>query len=149
MQKLIVIGNLTHDPELSQTQSGIARCSFSVAVNRNYTRADGERGCDFFNAIAWRGLGENIAKYCTKGSKIYLEGRLEQRFYEDNNGVKRTVYDYLIDSAEFLPNAKRGENETAQQIEEQDTKEERSARKQNKKNVSFQSVLYDDDEIPF
>lgn len=139
MQKLTVIGNLVNDPELSETSSGIARCTFSIAVNRTYTRSDGERGCDYFNAIAWRGVGANIAKYCTKGSKIYLEGRLEQRSYEDNNGIKRTVYDYLIDSAEFLPNAKRVENE------EQDVREERAAKRKSPTLIKMD----DDIDIPF
>lgn len=115
MQKLMVIGNLTHDPELTETPSGVSKCTFSIAVNRTYTRNDGERGVDYFPCIAWRGIGENIARYCKKGSKIYLEGKLEQRSYEDNQGIKRTVYDYIIDTTEFLQSGKKEEMQATEE----------------------------------
>ena len=69
MNKVFFIGNLTHDPELRETASGVAVCSFSIAVGRNYTDGNGERQTDFFNCTAWRGLGETIARYTKKGNK--------------------------------------------------------------------------------
>ena len=75
MNKVFLIGNLTRDPELTETSSGVAICRFSIAVNRNYTTG-GERQTDFFNCTAWRGLGENVAKYAKKGNKVAVNGSI-------------------------------------------------------------------------
>lgn len=102
MNKVILIGNLTRDPELTETQSGISVCRFSIAVKRAYTNGDGERETDFFNVTAWRGLGDNVAKYCRKGNKIAVSGSIQMRSYEDNQGVKRTAVDVIAQDIEFL-----------------------------------------------
>ena len=74
MNKVFLIGNLTRDPELSQLPSGVSVCKFGLAVNRNFTNSSGEREVDFFNITAWRGLGENCAKYLSKGRKVSVVG---------------------------------------------------------------------------
>lgn len=102
MNKIFLIGNLTKAPELTETSSGVAVCRFTLAVNRSYTGADGERKTDFFNCVAWRGLGENVAKYAKKGNKVAVCGSIEQRSYEDADGVKHTVYDVTAQDVEFL-----------------------------------------------
>lgn len=102
MNKVFLIGNLTHDPELSKTASGIDVCKFSIAVNRPYTQGDGERGVDFFNCVAWRGVGTNIAKYIKKGNKLAVDGTIQTRSYEDNQGIKRNVIDIICYNVEFL-----------------------------------------------
>lgn len=102
MNKVFLIGNLTKTPELTETPSGVSVCCFSVAVSRNYTDADGERQTDFFNCVAWRGLGETIAKYCKKGNKVAVGGSIQLRNYEDNNGIKRTAIDIVTQDVEFL-----------------------------------------------
>ena len=102
MNKVFLIGNLTRDPELSETPSGVAVCHFSIAVNRNYSSGDGERQTDFFNCVAWRGLGENLARYQKKGSKISVVGSIEFRDYEDRDGIKRTAVDIVAQDIEFL-----------------------------------------------
>ncbi len=79
MNRVFLIGNLTRDPELTETSSGIAICRFSIAVNRNYSSNDGERKTDFFNCVAWRGLGENVARYAKKGNKVAVMGSVELR----------------------------------------------------------------------
>lgn len=101
MNKIFLIGNLTRDPELSETQSGIAVCRFSIAVNRRRT-AEGEQQTDFFNVTAWRGLAENVAKFCQKGNKVAVVGNLQIRQYEDRDGQKRTSVDVNADEVEFL-----------------------------------------------
>ena len=101
MNKIFLIGNLTRDPELSETQSGIAVCRFSLAVNRRST-AEGEQQTDFFNVTAWRGLAENVAKFCQKGNKVAVVGNLQIRQYEDRDGQKRTSVDVNADEVEFL-----------------------------------------------
>lgn len=102
MNKVFLIGNLTRDPELTETNTGVALCRFSIAVNRNYGSADGERKTDFFNVVAWRGLGETVARYAKKGNKVAVSGSIELRNYEDSQGVKRTGVDIVAQDVEFL-----------------------------------------------
>ena len=102
MNKVFLIGNLTRDPELSETPSGVAVCHFSIAVNRNYSSGDGERQTDFFNCVAWRGLGETIARYTKKGKKVAITGTIQTRTYENNQGVKVPAIDIVAQDVEFL-----------------------------------------------
>ena len=102
MNRTFLIGNLTKDPELTETSAGVKVCRFSIAVNRNYTGADGERKTDFFNCVAWRGLGENVAKFTKKGNKVAVFGSIETRNYEDSQGVKRSGIDIVCSDVEFL-----------------------------------------------
>ena len=102
MNKVFLIGNLTRDPELTETTSGVALCRFSIAVNRNYGSADGERKTDFFNVVAWRGLGETVARFAKKGNKVAVSGSIELRTYEDSQGIKRTGVDIVAQDVEFL-----------------------------------------------
>lgn len=107
MNKVFLIGNLTRDPELTETSSGVAICRFSIAVNRNYT-SGGERQTDFFNCTAWRGLGENVARYAKKGNKVAVVGSVEIRNYEDSQGVRRTAVDINCNDVEFLTPRSQG-----------------------------------------
>lgn len=102
MNKVYLIGNLTRDPEVSETTGGVPYCRFSIAVNRNFTNADGNREADFFNIIVWRGQAEPCGRFLKKGSKIALVGSLQNRTYEDKDGVKRTVTDIVASEVEFL-----------------------------------------------
>ena len=102
MNKVFLIGNLTRDPELTETSNGIKICRFGLAVGRNYAGADGERQMDFFNCVAWRGLGETVARYAKKGNKVAVSGSIELRNYEDGQGVKRTGIDIVCQDVEFL-----------------------------------------------
>ena len=102
MNKVFLIGNLTRDPELTETPSGVAVCHFSIAVNRNYQSGDGERQTDFFNCVAWRGLGETIARYTKKGKKVAIAGTIQTRTYENNQGVKVPAIDIVAQDVEFL-----------------------------------------------
>ena len=102
MNKVFLIGNLTRDPELTETPSGVAVCHFSIAVNRNYQSGDGERQTDFFNCVAWRGLGETIARYTKKGKKVAIAGTIQTRTYENNQGVKVSAIDIVAQDVEFL-----------------------------------------------
>ena len=102
MNKIHLIGNLTHDPELSVTASGIAVCNFSIAVNRSYKNADGEREADFFNCKAWRKLGDTVKKYVKKGNKISVLGHVVTGVYEDDKGNKKNSFTVIVDEIEFL-----------------------------------------------
>ena len=102
MNKVFLIGNLTRDPELTETSGGVSVCHFAIAVNRNYTSADGERQTDFFNVTAWRGLADTVARYTKKGHKVAVSGSVQIRNYEDSQGVKRTAVDVIAQDIEFL-----------------------------------------------
>ena len=102
MNKVFLIGNLTRDPELSETNSGVSLCRFAIAVNRRFSGGDAERQTDFFNVTAFRGLADNIARFCKKGNKVAVVGSIQIRNYEDNNGQRRTFVDVVADDVEFL-----------------------------------------------
>ena len=102
MNKAIIIGRLTKDPEMRTTTSGVNSTTFTVAVSRNYTGANGERETDFLNCVAWRKQAENIAKYCTKGTQVAVEGRIQTRSYDAQDGTKRYVTEIIADNVTFL-----------------------------------------------
>lgn len=99
MNKVFLIGNLTHDPDLTETASGVAVCRFSIAVNRN---VNGEKKADFYNVTAWRGLADTVSRYTKKGNKIAVCGNIELREYEDKDGNKRSAVDVIAQDIEFL-----------------------------------------------
>ena len=107
MNKVMLIGNLTRDPELRTTRSGTSGCSFTIAVNRNYTDASGERQADFIGIQTWRGLAESCAQYLGKGRKVAVSGSLQSRTYDDKDGNKRTVLEVVADEVEFLSERKQ------------------------------------------
>ena len=110
MNKVILVGNLTRDPELTETPSGIAVCKFAIAVSRDYADADGNRETDFFNITVWRGRAENCGKYLKKGNKVAIVGSLQNRSYEDKDGIKRNVTDVIANEVEFLTPKSREED---------------------------------------
>lgn len=134
MNKVFMIGNMTKDPELSETNSGIAVCRFSIAVNRRRTSADAEQQTDFFNVTAWRGLAETVARYCKKGNKIAVTGQIQIRAYEGNDGAKRTSVDVVAEEVEFLSPKSNDEVRTAEEP---------------KKKPALQAFDDDSDQIPF
>ena len=102
MNKVILIGNLTRDPELTETPSGVPVCRFAIAVSRDYADRQGNRETDFFNITTWRGKAETCGKYLKKGNKVAVCGSLQNRSYEDKDGIKRTVTDVIASDVEFL-----------------------------------------------
>ena len=116
MNKIAIIGNLTKDPELRSTQDGIPVCGFTVAVNRQKTKANPDPGADFFNVNAWRGLGENCARYLAKGRKVAVTGRVSLRIWEkeDKHGASLEV---LAEDVEFLSSRTDSDNTAATRTE--------------------------------
>lgn len=102
LNRIILIGRLTRDPELRYTQSGVAVASFTLAVNRNFKNAQGENEADFIDIVVWRGQAEHCANYLGKGRLVALEGRLQVRTYETQEGQKRKVAEVVADSVKFL-----------------------------------------------
>lgn len=102
MNKIVLIGNLTHDPETRSTPNGVTVCSFTIAVNRRFASQGGEKQTDFFRINAWRQLGDLCTRYLTKGRKVAVIGELQARTYEAKDGTTRLSLDVSADEVEFL-----------------------------------------------
>lgn len=103
MNKAILIGRLTRDPELRYTSSNRAVCQFTVAIDRPFTnQATGQREADFINVVAWDKTGENVGKYMTKGRLVAVEGRIQTRNYDNNEGRKVYVTEVVANNVQFL-----------------------------------------------
>lgn len=111
LNKIILMGRLTRDPELRRTQSGTAVTSFSLAVDRDYKAQDGERETDFIDIVAWRSTAEFVSKYFSKGRMAVVEGRLQVRDWTDKDGNKRRSTEVLADSV-YFGDSKRSESDT-------------------------------------
>lgn len=137
MNKVILVGNLVRDPELITTNSGVSMCRFSIAVQRRFASADGNRETDFIPVIVWRGLADNCYKYLKKGSRAGVVGSMQTRNYETPEGQKRYVTEVVAEDVEFLsPKSADDSRENAQ--------EPVAAKKAVE---SFEPI--DDDDLPF
>ena len=100
MNKAMIIGNLTRDPELRKTSSELSVCSFTVAVGRSFSKEKDE--ADFIPVVTWRGLADNCSKYLVKGNKVAVSGRIQTRTYDDKDGNRRYTTELIADDVEFL-----------------------------------------------
>ena len=107
LNRVILIGNLTQDPELRYTPDGTPVASFTLAVNRPYINQSGERETDFIPVVVWRKQAERCSDYLTKGSQVAVDGRLQIRSYEDRDGVRRKVSEVIAWRVEFLQRLKK------------------------------------------
>lgn len=108
MNKVILIGRLTKDPDVRSTSNQTAYCNFTIAVDRRFKDNNGQRQADFINCIAWRQTATFIGQYFHKGSKMALTGSLQSRSYDDNQGQKRYVTEVVVDEVEFADSANSG-----------------------------------------
>ena len=107
--KVILIGNMTADPELKQTAGGISVCSFSIAVNRRFAKGEqGQQSVDFINVVTWRQSAEFVSRYFKKGNPILVCGQLQTRNWTDNQGAKRYVTEVVADEVSFVAPASNG-----------------------------------------
>ena len=102
INRVVLVGRMTRDPELRRTPQGDAVTSFTLAVNRNYTSRDGQQQADFINCVVWRKPAENVERYCSKGSLVGVEGRIQTRSYDNSQGQKVYVVEVICDSVQFL-----------------------------------------------
>ena len=102
MNKVILIGNLAADPESRTTQSGVQQCTLRLAVQRRFANQQGQREADFFNVVCWRQTAEFAARYLSKGRKIAVEGSIQNRSYDAQDGSKRYITEIVADQVEFL-----------------------------------------------
>jgi single-strand DNA-binding protein len=113
LNRVILIGRLTRDPEIRYTPAGTAVASFSLANGKTYV-VSGEKKeqVSYFDCIAWSNLGEIITEYCKKGHRIAIEGRLQQSRWDDQDGKKRSKVEVVVENFQFLEGKKDGENNT-------------------------------------
>lgn len=114
MNKVILVGRLVKDPEVKTTQSQIAVCSFTIAVDRKFKTANGERQADFISCVAWRQSAELLGKYFHKGSRVGIIGNLQSRSYDDANGKKVYVTEVIVDEIEFVETKKESEGQQSE-----------------------------------
>lgn len=116
LNRVILIGRLAQDPEMRYTPNGVAVCRFTLAVNRPFANQAGERVADFLDVVVWRKLAENCANYLSKGRLVAVEGRIQVRTYETQEGQKRKVVETVADTVKFLEKPPGGarENPSAQ-----------------------------------
>lgn len=140
INKAILIGRLTAQPELKKTQSGVSICSFSIAVQRNYKDANGSYTTDFINIVTWRNTAEFVCKFFTKGQLIGIVGSIQSRSYEDKNGNKRTAIEVVADEAQFVESKRESSANS-------DPQEFKAPAVAGGNDVEFEEV--EDDDLPF
>ena len=121
LNKIILMGRLTRDPELRRTQSGTAVTSFSLAVDRDFKSQSGEKETDFIDIVAWRQTAEFVSKYFTKGSMVAVSGRLQMRDWTDRDGNKRTSAEVVADNVYFGESKRREGGDYSRPAEPRDS----------------------------
>ena len=158
MNKVVLIGRLTRDPELRYTSnSNTAVCNFSIAVDRPLNPNTGTREADFIPVVVWNKQAENVKNYLTKGSQVAVEGRIQTRSYDDQNGQKRYVTEVYANNVEFL-GSKNSNNASSSSSDSEPTpydfkEDEEKSKGTNVDNNPFadfgQNIEISDDELPF
>lgn len=138
MNKCILIGNLTKDPDLTTTTSGISVCRFTLAVSRRYQNAEGERETDFINIVVWRNLADNCHRFLRKGSKCAVVGNIQTRSYDATDGTKRYVTEVVAEEVEFVGAKATGNSDGGLELEERQAKPS---------TTKLEPI--DDDQLPF
>ena len=144
MNKAILIGRLTRNPELRYTGNNTPVATFSLAVNRSFTNQNGEREADFINCIVWRKLAETVKKYLSQGSQVAVEGRIQTRKYQNDKGENKYITEILVENVEFLcSKSKREENIANEPVETT------SIPKQEVNNCQEEFEYTDEEGLPF
>ena len=102
INRVILVGRLTKDPELRQSKNGIDRTTFTLAINRTFTNSNGEREADFINIVAFRKQAQNVSKYVSKGQLVGVDGRIQSRNYENEEGHRVFITEVVADNVQFL-----------------------------------------------
>lgn len=153
MNKVVLTGRLTKDPELKKTNSGISYCFFTIAVNRSYVSRQGNREADFINCVAWRVQAENLARYMRKGSLIGVDGEVRTRSYQDQDNKMVYITEILANAIEFLESKSAGSSQGYQSFSQDspfEFNQKPEPRKQEDPFKEMQAGLgITDDDIPF
>lgn len=161
MNRVVLVGRLTKDPELRVTPNGVAVATFTLAVNRAFTNNAGEREADFINCVVWRRPAENVANFLKKGSLAGVDGRVQTRSYEGQDGKRVYVTEVLAESVQFLEpkgqTSDRGDNNNYSRQNEQDSPYGNQNQRQNKSYTKVDEdpfagggqIDISDDDLPF
>ena len=142
LNRVVLVGRLTKDPEIRYTQSNVPVVSFTIAVNRQFANsATGEKDTDFIPIIVWRKQAENVKNYTHKGSLVAVDGRIQTRTYDDNNGVRKYVTEVVADNVSFL------EPKGAQ--DDQMASEPQQSNQQNEEDDKYANVVFSNNDLPF
>ncbi len=147
INRAILVGRLTKDPELRRTSNDIPVTTFTVAVNRTFKNQQGEQQADFINCVVWRRQAENVAQYVNKGSLVGVEGRIQTRSYEDNEGVRKYVVEIVADSVQFLE--PKGTTPQANNQNQYQTQNDRSQNQNQSSDDDLKDIDIADDDLPF
>ena len=139
INRVILVGRLTKDPEYRQTPNGVSVATFTLAVNRSFTNSQGEREADFINVVVFRKQADNVSKYLSKGSLAGVDGRIQSRNYENNEGRRVFVTEVVADSVQFMDS--KGSNQPQQQRGQ--------APAGNNPFANDNNANIDDDDLPF
>lgn len=145
LNKVILMGHITADPELKQTQSGTSVCSFSIGVNRRYSKDQAQQGVDFINIVAWRQQAEFVSKYFKKGQAILVCGQIQTRSYTDKQENKRTAVVVVADEVTFAG----GKESSTEAKSEPYTPSAYVAPVFNSNSQNFEEIASDDVDLPF
>lgn len=140
INRVVLTGHLTKDPELKTTQSGLSVVQFVIGVQRRFVREDGGREADFISCVAWRKTAENIAKYFKKGQLIGVDGRIQTRSYDNRDGQRVYVTEVVIDNFSFLGGSDK---------DNQGNQNNQSSNQSNQPFDSNEQIDITDDDLPF
>ncbi|MUV37928.1 Single-stranded DNA-binding protein [Lentibacillus sp. JNUCC-1] len=159
LNRVVLVGRLTKDPDLRYTQSGVAVANFTIAVNRPFSNQQGEREADFINCVVWRRPAENLANYMKKGNMVGVDGRVQTRTFEAQDGKTVFVTEIVADSVQFLEpkgsSQNRGQGASGYQQNQNQYQGQNQSQGQNqqKKDSIFQDegepIDISDDDLPF
>lgn len=157
INRVVLVGRLTRDPELKYTTNGAAVASFTLAVNRQFTNSQGEREADFINCVIWRKAAENFAKLVHKGSLVGIDGRLQTRNYENKQGNRVYVTEVVVDNFSLLEARYQAPNDNSSDSTNVNANKAPSNNKANKSNNNMSDPFADnskpmdisDDDLPF
>lgn len=146
LNRAVIVGRLTKDPELRYTPNGVAVANFTVAVNRPFKNQQGEQEADFINCVTWRKQAENLANYMRKGSLIGVDGRIQTRSYENQEGRRVWVTEVLAENIKFLEYKKETEKQEQKSESETEKKYENDFEIEQ---IETEPVDISDEELPF
>ena len=148
INRTILVGRLTKDPEVRYTSSNIAYARFTLAVNRTFAGPSGEREADFIQCIAWRKQAENLARFVRKGSLVGVEGRIQTGSYDDKEGIRKYTTDVVCDSVQFLESKSSQDSEPNYVPRERNNNSNYQERQPQKKQ-NTPSIDVSEDDLPF
>ena len=150
VNRAVLVGRMMRDPELRRTLQGDAVTSFTLAVNRNFTSRDGQQQADFINCVVWRKSAENVERYCSKGSLVGVEGRIQTRSYENSQGQKKYTVEVICDVVQFMETRAVNEEQSKKDIYQTDYNENSLLRDLEKEfDNSLNTFEISEDDLPF